>query len=89
MNTIRLIVSSPDGNLFDGQAYMLTVRGSEGELAVMAGHVPFVTTVKPGDIKIELADEAEDDRVGHIDGGLLTVGHDAVTLLTGQVTWQE
>jgi F-type H+-transporting ATPase subunit epsilon len=89
MNTFRLIVSSPDGNLFDGQAYMLTVRGGEGELAIMAGHVPFVTTVKPCNIKIELADEAEDDRIGHIDGGLLTVAHDAVTLLTGQVTWQE
>ena len=89
MNTFRLIVSSPDGNLFDGQAYMLTVRGSEGELAVMAGHVPFVTTVKPCNIKIELADEEADDRIGHIDGGLLTVGDDVVTLLTGQVTWQE
>lgn len=88
MNTFRLIVSSPDGNLFDGQAYMLTVRGSEGELAVMAGHVPFVTTVKPCNIKIELADEEADDRIGHIDGGLLTVGDDVVTLLTGQVTWQ-
>ena len=89
MNTFRLIVSSPDGNLFDGQAYMLTVRGSEGELAVMAGHVPFVTTVRPCNIKIELADEEAADRIGHIDGGLLTVGDDVVTLLTGQVTWQE
>ena len=89
MNTFRLIVSSPDGNLFDGQAYMLTVRGIEGELAVMAGHVPFITTVLPCDIKIELADEAEDDRIGHINGGLLTVGHDAVTLLIGHVAWQE
>ena len=89
MNTFRLIIASPDGNQFDGQAYMLTVRGSEGELAVMAGHVPFVTTVKPCNIKIELADEEADDRIGHIDGGLLTVGDDVVTLLTGQVTWQE
>ena len=58
MNTFRLIIASPDGNLFDGQAYMLTVRGSEGELAVLAGHVPFVTTVVPCDVKIELGDEA-------------------------------
>ena len=89
MNTFRLIVSSPDGNLFDGQAYMLVVRGTEGELAVMAGHIPFVTTVKPCDNKIELADEEADARIGRISGGLLTVGHDAVTLLTGHVAWQE
>jgi F-type H+-transporting ATPase subunit epsilon len=89
MNTFRLIVSSPDGNLFDGQAYMLVVRGTAGELAVMAGHIPFVTTVKPCDIKIEPADEEADTRIGRISGGLLTVGHDAVTLLTGHVAWQE
>jgi F-type H+-transporting ATPase subunit epsilon len=89
MNTFRLIVSSPDGNLFDGQAYMLVVRGTAGELAVMAGHIPFVTTVKPCDIKIEPADEEADARIGRISGGLLTVAHDAVTLLTGHVAWQE
>ena len=80
MNTFRLIVSSPDGNLFDGQAYMLVVRGTEGELAVMAGHIPFVTTVKPCDCKIELPDGEE--RIGHTDGGLLTVAKDSVTLLS-------
>ena len=88
MNTFRLIISSPDGNLFDGQAYMLVVRGTEGELAVMAGHIPFITTVVPCDIKIELADEDAEDRIGRVSGGLLTVAHDAVTLLTGQVAWQ-
>ena len=45
MNTFRLIVSSPDGNLFDGDAVMLTLRGVEGDLAIMAGHVPFLTSV--------------------------------------------
>ena len=89
MNTFRLIVSSPDGNLFDGQAYMLTVRGGEGELAIMAGHVPFVTTVKPCNIKIELADEAESLRIGHTDGGLLTVTAEGTTLLTGHFEWKE
>ena len=89
MNTFRLIIASPDGNLFDGQAYMLTVRGSEGELAVLAGHVPFVTTVVPCDVKIELADEAADDRIGHTDGGLLSVSRDAVTLLSSSFRWVE
>ena len=89
MNTFRLIIASPDGNLFDGQAYMLTVRGSEGELAVLAGHVPFVTTVVPCDVKIELGDEAADDRIGRTDGGLLSVSRDAVTLLSSSFRWVE
>ena len=85
MNSFRLIVSSPDGNLFEGEAVMLTLRGIEGELAILAGHIPFVTTVAPCDCKIELEDETE--RIGHTDGGLLTVSADAVTLLSGSFRW--
>ncbi|MBQ9783484.1 MAG: hypothetical protein IJW44_03085 [Clostridia bacterium] len=84
MNAFHLIVSSPDGNIFEGEAVMLTLRGIAGELAVMAGHIPFVTTVVPCDCKIELADEI---RLGHTDGGLLTVSSDAVTLLSGSFRW--
>ena len=46
MKNYHLIISTPDGNVFDGEAAMLTVRGSEGELAVLAGHIPFITAVK-------------------------------------------
>ena len=89
MNTFRLIIASPDGNLFDGQVYMLTVRGSEGELAILAGHVPFVTTVVPCQCKIETAAEDEDDRIGYTDGGLLSVSRDTVTLLSSSFRWGE
>ena len=84
MRTFLLNISSPDGNLFSGEAVMMTLRGIEGDLAVMAGHVPFITSVKPCDVKLLLPDGTE--RVGHSDGGLLTVAADGVTLL-GSFTW--
>ena len=46
MNTFGLTISSPDGNIFQGEAVKLSVRGIEGDLAVMAGHIPFITAVK-------------------------------------------
>ena len=45
MSTYPLLISSPDGDLFRGEAEMLILRGTEGDLAIMAGHVPFVTGV--------------------------------------------
>ena len=48
MKTFKLTVASPDGNKFSGEITKLDVRGTEGELAVMAGHVPFVTSIVPG-----------------------------------------
>lgn len=87
MNTFPLTVASPDGNLFHGEAVQLTLRGSEGDLAVLAGHIPFITAVKPGACRILLPDGTE--RTGKTDGGLLTVAADRVTLLSESFHWDE
>lgn len=86
MRTFLLKISSPDGDLFCGEAVKLSVRGTEGDLAVMAGHVPFVSYVKPCDCKIELEDGSE--KIGHTQGGVLTVGKEKVILLSGELSWK-
>ena len=86
MNTYELLISSPEGEIFKGPVTMLSVRGTQGELAVMAGHIPFVTSIVACDCKIELDDGTK--KIGHTDGGLLTVGKDVVTLLSGSFAWK-
>lgn len=85
MNTFVLKVTSPEGDLFCGDAVRLCVRGTEGDLAVMAGHIPFVSYVKPCDCKIELADGEE--KIGRIESGILSVSKDKVILLAGDLVW--
>lgn len=86
MNVFKLKISTPDGDMFDGEAVKLDVRGIEGELAVMAGHIPFMTALKPCDCKILLPDGEE--RTGTTEGGLLNVGSEQVTLLAGGYKWK-
>ena len=85
MKTFRLIISSPDGNLFDGQAVCISTRGAMGDFAVMAGHAPFITTVKAGDCKIELEQE---EKIGTTAGGILTVSKEVTTLLSSSFEWK-
>ena len=85
MNTYLLTISTPDGNLLKEQAVGLYLRGAEGDLAILANHVPFVTAVKAGDCKVELPDGSE--RHARTDGGLLSVAADGVTLLSGTFAW--
>ena len=80
MSTFPLLISSPDGDLFRGDAEMLILRGTEGDLAVMAGHVPFVTAVVPGSCVVVTADGERKE--GTIEDGLLTVDNEQVTVLT-------
>ena len=86
MKSFLLKISSPDGDVFCGDALKLSVRGTEGDLAVMAGHIPFVTCIKPCDCTIQLADETE--KIGEIQGGLLTVSKEKVILLCGSFAWK-
>ena len=86
-NAFRMIVSSPEGTIFDGEIAMLTLRGTEGELAIMAGHIPLVTPIVACDGKLVLEDDTE--RPFHTDGGLSSVTHDAATLLSGSLRWHE
>lgn len=86
MRSYRLRISSPNGDLFNGEVVKLCVRGTEGDLAVMAGHIPFVSYVKPCDCKLELEDGSE--RIGTIGGGLLTVSKEQVILLSGDFSWK-
>ena len=86
MKAYKLIVSTPDGSVFDSDAVSIIVRGTEGELAVMAGHVPFITAIKPGECKIVLPDESE--KKATIGGGILTVQNDKTTLLCSDFKWK-
>ena len=85
MNTFLLAISSPDGDIFRDNVGCISVRGVEGDLAIMAGHIPFVTTIKPCDVKITLEDGSV--KIGKANGGILTVGSDIVTLLSGSFTF--
>lgn len=81
MKDYHLTVMSPDGEVFSGNVIELSLRGAMGDLAVFAGHVPFITTVKPGRCKVVLTDESE--LTGNLETGILDVGKEEVRLLVG------
>ncbi len=87
MNTFNLTVATPDGNKFGGEVIGLFVRGADGDLAILAGHMPFITSVQAGKCRIHLPDDEE--KSATLDGGLLTVSDKAVTLLSGSFAWDE
>ena len=86
MKTFPLVISSPEGDLFRDSAVKISLRGVEGDLAVLAGHIPFITAVQPCECTVEL--ENGDIKTGHTDGGILTVSNESVTLLSGSFMWK-
>ncbi len=87
MSTFHLTVSSPDGNKFDGEVFKFDARGVEGELAVMAGHIPFITSVIKAPCTIWLNEDKKKTAIS--DGGLLTVDTDRVTFISGSFEFDD
>ena len=52
----------------------------------MAGHIPFMTALKPGHCDIMLEDGSE--KQAEVDGGILNVAADSVTLLASGFRWK-
>ena len=86
MNKYQLRIATPDGSAYSGEAEMIALRGMEGDLAVLAGHIPFITAVRPGVCRVINGDDA---REGEISGGMLCVGREQVTLLADTFHWKE
>ncbi len=85
MKNFKFVISTPNGNLYEGDIVSVSLRGAEGDLAVMANHTPFVTSVKPCKAHIELDDGTIKEF--QLERGLLSVSQDKVTLMSGSAKW--
>jgi F-type H+-transporting ATPase subunit epsilon len=78
MATFQFNLVSPEKLLFAGQVTQVDVPGSEGDFGVLAGHAPFVTTVRPG--ILTMYREGGDLRVA-VSGGFAEVSDTSLTIL--------
>jgi F-type H+-transporting ATPase subunit epsilon len=54
--TFNFELVTPERLLLSGAAEQVVVPGSEGDFAVLPGHAPVISTLRPGIIEITLAD---------------------------------
>jgi len=80
MNTIHVNVVSAEESIFSGEARFVALPGESGELGIFPRHTPLITRIKPGSVRIELADGGEE--FVFVAGGILEVQPDRVTVLS-------
>lgn len=59
MDTIKLSIVTPNGEIFNDDVKTVTLPGKEGEFGVLAGHASLVSSLTVGVIIIEKADSTE------------------------------
>jgi F-type H+-transporting ATPase subunit epsilon len=78
MATFPFELVSPTRLVFSGEVEQVDVPGSEGDFGVLAGHAPFVSTLRPGILTIKDAGGAK--RL-YVRGGFAEVNPKGLTVL--------
>ena len=77
--TIQVDIVSAEQEIFSGAASMVIAPGAAGELGILPEHVPLLTRVRPGTVRIQVPGAEEE--VIYVSGGMMEVQPDRVTIL--------
>ncbi len=77
--TLRLEIVTPDATAYSEDVEMVTLPGAEGELGVYPNHVPLLTTLHPGELRVLKGGRESFLAVGE---GFVEIRGDSVSVLT-------
>lgn len=80
MADLHFELVTPERQLLSEDVHMVVVPGSEGEFGVMAGHAPFMTTLRDGDLAVYRSAGGQPERIP-VSGGFAEVGDNGLTVL--------
>ncbi len=80
MPDLRFELVTPERQVLAADVHMVVVPGSEGEFGVMAGHAPFMTTLRDGELMVYRTAGSAPERV-RVSGGFAEVGANGLTVL--------
>jgi F-type H+-transporting ATPase subunit epsilon len=79
-NTIHVDVVSAEEQIFSGEAEFVVLPGEAGELGIYPRHTPLITRIKPGTVRIKVANQDAEELV-FVAGGILEIQPGVVTVL--------
>lgn len=85
-DVMKLNVITPDEQFYQGEATMVELTTSEGDIGVYPGHIPLTAVVAPGVLKIH---EGADVKEAALISGFLTILPDEMTILAEIAEWPD
>ena len=84
--TFTLQIISPTRIFFDEEVDMVEMRTTEGEIGVLAGHIPLTTILEPGVLRIKTDGNV---REAALHDGFVQIQKDKVTVLAESCEWPD
>ena len=80
MADLHFELVTPDRLVMSDDVYMVVVPGTEGQSGIMAGHAPYMTTLRNGEVAIYRTQVAQPERIS-VTGGFAEVSERGLTVL--------
>ena len=80
MADLHFELVTPQKLLRSEDVHMVVVPGTEGDFGVLAGHAPFMSVVRPGELAIYSGPNTVAARI-HVEGGFAEVNERGLTVL--------
>ena len=80
MAELHFELVTPDKLVMADDVHMVVVPGVEGESGIMAGHAPYMTTLRNGEIAVYRTQGAQPERIP-VTGGFAEVSDRGLTVL--------
>ena len=77
--TLHVDIVSAEAEIYSGPATMVFAPATMGEVGIMPRHAPLLTTLKPGEVRVQTADGNEE--FFYVSGGMLEIQPSGVTVL--------
>jgi F-type H+-transporting ATPase subunit epsilon len=71
-------IITPDKTIFSGNADLVVVPGSDGQIGILDNHAPLVSSIRKGQVKVRKDSE---DQFFDIEGGVVEVLNNKVIVL--------
>jgi F-type H+-transporting ATPase subunit epsilon len=78
--TMHVDVVSAEESIFSGEAEFVVLPGESGELGIYPRHIPLITRIKPGAVRIKPAGGGEEQLI-FVAGGILEIQPKLITVL--------
>ena len=80
MADLHFELVTPDRLVMSDDVYMVVVPGTEGESGIMAGHAPYMTTLRDGEVAVYRSAGAPPEKIA-VTGGFAEVSERGLTVL--------
>ncbi len=77
---MHLVIAKVNETLYDAEAHSVTLPAAAGEMTVLGEHMPLITTLKAGVVRVHIA-AGDEAKVFKIEGGVVEVRRDGATIV--------